>query len=111
MTSLAEQTLAAQLEQAGILFVREVAFAAPLRRWRADFEITDQRPPLLVEIEGGVGSISRHLTYLGFSQDCEKYAMAAILGFRVIRATTSQVNEGVALSWIQQALGLTEVAA
>jgi hypothetical protein len=100
MTSLAEQTLAAQLEQAGILFVREVAFAAPLRRWRADFEI-----------KGGVGSISRHLTYLGFSQDCEKYAMAAILGFRVIRATTSQVNEGVALSWIQQALGLTEVAA
>jgi hypothetical protein len=111
MTSLAEQTLAVQLEQAGIPFVREVAFAAPLRRWRADFEITDQRPPLLVEIEGGVGSISRHLTYLGFSQDCEKYAIAAILGYRLIRCTSEQAEDGTAFGWIQQALGLTEVAA
>jgi hypothetical protein len=118
MTSLAEQTLAAQLEQAGIPFLREFRLH-PRRRWRADFwvigplptEYPHQELPILVEVEGGIGSVSRHLTYTGFSHDCEKYAMAAILGYRVIRATTAQVNEGVALSWIQQALGLAEVAA
>jgi hypothetical protein len=118
MTSLAEQTLAAQLEQAGIPFEREYRFH-PRRRWRFDFVVwapgfiagPHQELPILVEVEGGIGSVSRHLTYTGFSHDCEKYAMAAILGYRVIRATTAQVNEGVALSWIQQALGLAEVAA
>jgi very-short-patch-repair endonuclease len=111
MTSLAEQTLAAQLEQAGILFVREVAFAAPLRRWRADFEITDQRPPLLVEIDGGAFIGGRHSRGQGVANDAEKQSAAAILGYRVIRATPAQVADGSCLSWIQQALGLAEVAA
>jgi hypothetical protein len=118
MTSLAELTLAAQLEQAGIPFEREYRFH-PSRRWRADFAVEvwvkdyggGQRRelPILVEVEGGIGSTSRHLTYTGFSRDCEKYAMAAILGYRVIRATPAQVDDGIALSWIKQALGIEEV--
>ncbi len=115
--STVETLMAVQLEQAGILFDREVRFV-PSRRWRADFGVypTTQHPvpmmrcPLLVEIEGGIGSTSRHITYTGFSKDCEKYAAAAILGYRVIRCTSRQVEDGTCLSWIRAALGL-EVAA
>lgn len=111
--SQAEQTLAVQLEQAGIPFEREYRFAPP-RRWRADFWAWKgpyMSNHVLVEIEGGIGSTSRHLTYTGFSRDCEKYAMAAILGYRVIRATPLQVENGTALRWIRAALGLAEMAA
>jgi hypothetical protein len=122
MTSLAEQTLAAQLEQAGIPFEREYAFAAPRRRWRADFAILEVvgwngptkvwRPKrLLVEIDGGGFIGGRHSRGQGVANDAEKQSAAAILGYRVIRATPAQVADGSCLSWIQQALGLTEVAA
>jgi very-short-patch-repair endonuclease len=118
MTSLAEQTLAAQLEQAGIPFEREVMFAAPKRRWRADFAVyqvfagmLSQRPELLVEIDGGAFIGGRHSRGQGVANDCEKTSAAAILGYRVIRTTPAQVADGTALSWIQQALGLAEVAA
>ena len=98
--SAAEILLAVQLDQAGIYHVREFVFAPP-RKWRADFMVDLN---LLVEIEGGIGSTSRHLTYTGFTNDCEKYAAAAILGYRVIRCTPAQVEKGTALAWIEQAL-------
>jgi len=110
MTSTAELTLEAQLSQAGIPFEREYKFH-PERKWRADFIVWRMMVdppivPLLVEIEGGIGSTSRHLTYTGFTNDCEKYAHAAILGYRVIRCTPAQVDDGRALEWIRQALGV-----
>jgi very-short-patch-repair endonuclease len=116
VTSLAEQTLAAQLEQAGIPFEREYRFH-PRRRWRADFHVGDMfsgRPimrPILVEIDGGAFIGGRHSRGQGVANDAEKQSAAAILGYRVIRATPAQVADGSCLSWIQQALGLIEVAA
>jgi very-short-patch-repair endonuclease len=117
MTSLAEQTLAAQLEQAGIPFEREVMFAHEIgRKWRADFLILDPHyadieAGLLVEIDGGAFIGGRHSRGQGVANDAEKQSAAAILGYRVIRATPAQVADGSCLSWIQQALGLAEVAA
>jgi very-short-patch-repair endonuclease len=115
MTSLAEQTLAAQLEQAGIPFEREWPFAASMgRRWRSDFHLFDERDDassILVEIDGGAFIGGRHSRGQGVANDAEKQSAAAILGYRVIRATPAQVADGSCLSWIQQALGLTEVAA
>jgi very-short-patch-repair endonuclease len=116
MTSLAEQTLAVQLEQAGIPFEREYRFH-PRRRWRADFychrgmdgHYIDGN--VLVEIDGGAFIGGRHSRGQGVANDAEKQSAAAILGYRVIRATPAQVADGSCLSWIQQALGLTEVAA
>ena len=35
----------------------------------------------------------------------EKQSAAAILGYRVIRATPKQVEDGRCLSWIRQAFG------
>jgi very-short-patch-repair endonuclease len=111
MTSTAELTLAAQLEQAGIPFEREYRFAPP-RRWRADFRITHSIPTdILVEIDGGAFIAGRHSRGTGVEADCEKTSAAAILGYRVIRATPRQVEDGRCLDWIQQALGLSKDAA
>ena len=120
--SLAEETLAVQLEQAGIPFEREYRFAPP-RRWRADFAVagttihfsnpsqTIHYNDILVEIDGGGYVAGRHSRGRGMELDAEKQSAAAILGYRVIRATPSQVNEGIALGWIRAALGLEEKAA
>lgn len=113
MTSLAEQTLAAQLEQAGIPFEREYKFHAQ-RKWRADFAIHEtlawEIVPLLIEIDGGAFIAGRHSRGTGVEKDAEKQSAAAILGYRVIRATPRQVEDGRCLSWIKQALGLEEAA-
>ena len=108
-----ELLLAEQLRQAHIPFEEEFAFH-PTRKWRADFYLNGRLdeewsyPPLLIEVEGGIGQAgrSRHSSYDGFKKDCEKYAEAAILGYRVIRSTTEQVEDGTCLSWIRRALGL-----
>jgi len=69
----------------------------PTRRWRFDFAWPDRM--LAVEIEGGVWSRGRHTRGSGFVKDCEKYAEAALLGWRVIRipGTWLQSGEDVAL--------------
>ncbi len=118
MTSNAELLLAVQLEQAGIPFESEFRFAAP-RRWRADFMVMDRVPfpggevrhgKLLVEIDGGAFIGGRHSRGKGVEADAEKQSAAAILGYRVIRVTPAQVDDGRALSWIRQALGLEQAA-
>jgi hypothetical protein len=114
--SAAEDLLAVQLDRADIPFVREVRFApeewcfehgfvTPVRKfprsWRADFLVA---PKLLVEVEGGSWAGGRHVRGAGFEADCEKYAAAAILGYRMIRATTAQVEDNRALEWIRAAI-------
>jgi very-short-patch-repair endonuclease len=114
--SNAELLLATQLEQAGIPFESEYRFD-PSRRWRADFAVGDTPrfgPPhffdVLVEIDGGAFIAGRHSRGTGVEADAEKQSAAAILGYRVIRATPRQVEDGRALSWIRQALGLEAAA-
>src|SRR6186997_2309556 len=109
--SIAEMTLAAQLEQAGIPFEAEFRFAPP-RRWRADFYVHDGRygvNAVLIEVDGGGFVAGRHSRGKGMENDAEKASAAAILGYRVIRATPRQVEDGRALAWIRQALGLEGV--
>lgn len=120
----AETLLSVQLQQAGIPFEREYRFAPP-RRWRADFGLLNHSEwylldafeiPLvelvdtLVEIDGGGYIAGRHSRGAGMEKDAEKQSAAAILGYRVIRCTPAQVNDGRALAWIKQALGLEEAA-
>jgi len=108
----AEILLAEQLRQAGIPFEQEYRFH-PERKWRADFAIGDGswtlgrgRFAILIEIDGGGFVQGRHSRGTGVEADCEKQSAAAILGYRVIRVTPAQVNDGRALEWIRQALGL-----
>lgn len=83
-----------------IAYVREYKFH-PTRKWRADFKVG---LTLLVEVEGGVWSFGRHTRGKGFENDCEKYAAALMLGFRVLRITPKHIDNGQALDWIK-ALG------
>lgn len=107
--SQAETLLAVQLEQAGIPFERE-AKVWPGRKYRADFLVYAPlgRPALIVEVEGGIGGISRHATYTGFTADCKKYNLAAELGFPVLRYTSRMVNEGEAIEQIRRILSKKE---
>ncbi|MCA1572498.1 MAG: endonuclease domain-containing protein [Chloroflexi bacterium] len=112
--NVAEQTLEAQLSQAGIPFEREYRFH-PERRWRADFMVGQNfawpiRGRYLIEIDGGAFIAGRHVRGKGFEADLEKLNAAALLGFRVLRFTPAHVEDGRALDVIRQALGI-EVAA
>jgi len=42
---------------------------------------------------------------LGYSQDCEKLNEAALLGWRVLRVTRDQIEDGRAAKWIERAMG------
>lgn len=58
---------------------------------------------LAVEVEGGVYSGGRHTRGAGFTKDCEKYNEAILFGWRVLRFTGEQVNDGTAIRMIQRA--------
>ena len=86
---------------------RQVRFH-PTRKWVADFGWPTCA--LLVEIEGGVYSGGRHVRGAGFEADCEKYAEAVLLGYRVLRFTGGQIETGYAVDCIKRALTLSEEA-
>lgn len=60
---------------------------------------------LAVEIDGGIWTAGRHVTGSGFTRDAEKMSEAAIAGWRVIRVTPKMVEDGIALSYVERALG------
>lgn len=85
----------------------------PERRWRFDFAWPERW--LAVEVEGGARAAKiklrdgreitgHHVHWQGFENDCRKYTEAAILGWRVLRFTTAQINSGEALETIERAL-------
>jgi hypothetical protein len=98
--SPAETLLAVQLEQAGIPFVSEFVVAPP-RKSRADFLVALD---LLIEVEGGAWINGRHSRGSGMESDCEKSALAAARGYRLVRVTPAQVEDGRALTWIKAAI-------
>lgn len=63
----------------------------PERKWRFDFAYPDLK--IAIEAEGGIWSSGRHTRGSGFIKDCEKYNQAAILGWRVLRYTTSNIDK------------------
>jgi very-short-patch-repair endonuclease len=94
---------------------RELRFAQGIgRQWRFDFAFPLHR--LAVEIEGLVvmrvnGELlvkGRHASISGFKEDCEKYAWAVILGWRVLRFEQSQVRDKTAIDMTARALAALE---
>lgn len=84
----------------GLTPEREYLFSN--RKFRADFAFVPER--LLVEIEGGIWMNGRHNRASSIEKDFAKYALAAILGYRVIRVSTAQVMSGKAIQWTLEAL-------
>lgn len=101
--SALEETFAIHVRSFGLDagMVREYKFH-PERRWRLDFAWPDQK--LAVEIEGGTWGGGRHTTGAGFEKDCEKYAEALCLGWRVLRVTGTQVRKGQAVGWLTRCI-------
>ena len=73
-----------------------------LSDWRFDFALLE--PRIAIEVEGGVFTGGRHTRGAGYSEDCKKYNMATLYGWRVLRFTTQQVRSGEALKIIEQAI-------
>lgn len=105
--SKGEAMLCQQLNVMNIEFTQEFRFN-PDRRWKADFRIDGF--PILVEVEGGVHCNGRHTRGEGYTADCEKYSVAAAMGWFVIRGTTKQVQSGLVLKWIEDAMKRLEAA-
>lgn len=80
---------------------REYKFHAT-RRFRFDFAYPDKK--LAIEAEGGTWGKSRHTTGTGYAADCEKYNLAILAGWRVLRCTGDHIKSGIALKWIEEAL-------
>ena len=72
------------------------------RKFRADYYVPELN--LLVEYEGiyfapdngrGYTGASRHLNLKGYSTDCEKYNLAQILGYKLLRYTAQNYKQAV----------------
>lgn len=98
-----DQSLSWQLGVAGLPKPEAEYRFHPTRRWRFDLAWPAQK--LAVEIDGAVWTGGRHTRGAGVEKDCEKYAEAMILGWRVLRVSTGQVKSGQALQWAERLLG------
>ena len=62
------------------------------------------------EIEGGIWVNGRHTRGKGYEADCEKYSMAAINGWTVIRVTSGMISNGKALQFLEAAFSASRQA-
>jgi len=92
--------LEAIMKENGIKFLTEYRFH-PTRKWRFDYVISE-KDMIALEYEGGVYSRGRHTRGRGYSNDCEKYTEAALLGWKVIRVTTDLIKDGKAEEFIKR---------
>lgn len=100
--SVGEETFLLHCQANHLAPVREHVFC-PGRKFRFDFAWPDKM--IAVEIEGGTAfGKSRHSRGKGFETDCVKYNIAARLGWRVLRFTTSMVIEGLAITYVLEML-------
>jgi very-short-patch-repair endonuclease len=73
----------------------------PKRAWRLDFAWPALK--LALEVEGGHWGDGRHTRGAGYTEDCAKYSCAAIAGWRVIRVTSTMMDDGTALDLLRAA--------
>ena len=92
--------------------VREHMFACEThgRKWRFDFSwksfmVAVEIEGLVLRFKDGKPVVSgRHATAKGFAEDCRKYAIAAILGWTVLRFNQALVKDGTAIDLTMQLL-------
>lgn len=99
-----EDTFAFQVKAAGLPEPEREYRFHPMRRWRFDFAWPASM--VAVEVEGGVYVHGRHTRGRGFTADCEKYAEATLLGWKIFRFTGEPIESGYALACTEKALGI-----
>jgi very-short-patch-repair endonuclease len=62
----------------------------PHRKWRADLCFVAEK--LIIEVEGGIWTGGRHTSGAGFTKDIEKYNVATAMGYRILRASPSDLR-------------------
>lgn len=98
MSDLAD-TLSFQLKAAKIEHKRE-QMLVPDRKFRTDILVGK----LAIEVDGATWIGGRHSRGYGIEDDCVKQNTLVTLGYRPMRFTKRQVNDGRALQWIEQAM-------
>lgn len=96
--------LSIQLRALKIEHQREVCLI-PGRKFRTDIFIP---PSLVCECDGATWSGGRHVRGGGVETDSEKQNLLVTLGYRPMRFTRRQIKLGLAASWIQKALQVTQ---
>ncbi len=71
--------------------IKEYQFL-PDRKFRFDYAWPAQR--IALEIEGGIWVGGRHINPQGFSKDIEKYNLAAINNWMLLRVTSDMLKDG-----------------
>ncbi len=74
----------------------------PGRRFAFDLAWRDRL--LACEVDGGLHSAGRHVRGVGAERDAEKYSLAAVHGYRVLRVSTAMVADGRAVELVRAAL-------
>ncbi|MBL0320298.1 MAG: hypothetical protein IPP74_13560 [Alphaproteobacteria bacterium] len=90
------------VHQYGLPFPEREYKFHPTRKWRFDYAYPQYK--IAIEKEGGTWAYGRHNRPQGFKNDCEKYSHAAILGWKIIRGTTEQFDDGLVASWVIEAI-------
>lgn len=88
---------AKHLAELKLAFREQVQFK-PDRRWKFDFVLMDSM--IAIEIDGMYKG--RHQ---GWGGDYEKQNVAIMLGWRVLRFTTREVERGKAKAWLAEWIG------
>ena len=96
-----EEQLNLHLRARKIKAEREYRFH-PTRKFRADFAIPHAR--LLIEVEGGTWVQGRHATGAGMEKDMEKYNLATLNNWSILRFSTGMVKSGEAIRQIEEFL-------
>ncbi len=97
-----EDALFHQIERAGLRVPERQVRLVPGRESRFDFAWPGQL--LACEVDGGLHSGGRHVRGAGAERDAEKYSLAAVEGYRVLRVSTTTVADGRALEYARRAL-------
>ena len=61
------------------------------RKFKFDFAIPLYK--IAIEYEGGIFTGGRHVTALGYAKDCEKYNLAVLNGWRLLRYTIKDIKQ------------------
>lgn len=101
-----EETFHGQLRYAELLdgLVREHRFAKEIgRQWRFDFAWPEHK--IAVELQGGIFRYDpSHTSVARMKGEMEKLNAAALMGWRVFTFHTDDVDDGIALNQVEQAL-------
>jgi len=75
------------------------------RKWRFDYVVRlTNGEPLAIEIDGGIYSQGRHTRGTGYQKDLDKLNQATVMGYRVLRFSTTDVLRGRARAFLKEHL-------